>query len=214
VKGDMNMKTMIIVLCAMFMSSAAMADEAVSVPVVANVEVTAEAKAESQENDFTNADKQELKELLGLLRATVGAEKAESESKGVVVADKALTLLEKLITQIATTVEKMAPDVFRIMYRQQIAKAFGNLIVPWLILFVTVLYILLIRRLWPWEGEDDGSTECGCHIAFTAALPLIICLAMCIWGLIALSNSICYLYNPEYYAIRDLINILMGSAQL
>jgi len=207
------MKTKIIVfLCVVFMCSVAMAEpESSSVVTVPETSTTAPEKA----TGWTESDKTELKDQIGLLRNALNGETEPVVDKKVVVADKALTLLEKLITQIAGTVEKMAPDVFRIMYRQQIAKAFGDLIVPWLILFVTILYVLLIRRMWQWKGEfknNDG--ECVCHVIFTAVLPLILCLAMCIWGLNALSDSICYLYNPEYYAIRDLINILMGGGSL
>ena len=130
----------------------------------------------------------------------------------------AMTLVDRNVLRIGAYELLMNPNIpakVAINEAIEIAKAFGDLIVPWLILFVTILYVLLIRRMWQWKGEfknNDG--ECVCHVIFTAVLPLILCLAMCIWGLNALSDSICYLYNPEYYAIRDLINILMGGGSL
>lgn len=209
------MKTKLIVfVCAMLVSFSASAE--FLLPESSSTDLkTATVSTSEKPVAWTNADKQELKDQLGLLRSAFGTEEKSVEAKGALVADKALTLLEKLITQIAGTVEKMAPDVFRIMYKQQIAKAFGDLIIPWLIFFATVLYMLIVRKMWQWPGEfDEMETECVCHILFTAAFPLLLCLATCIWGFIALSHSIQYLYNPEYYAMRDLINILMGKAPL
>ncbi len=137
------------------------------------------------------------------------------------VADKALDMFSGVVGQISDALKKVAPEVWRIMIRQQYAKAVGHLITPWGVFILIFLLRLYFRRNWycskrtqP-EGEKKEIAMCEDCRAWRAAImtfaaPLAM-LVMGIWGVIAISHTVLYLINPEYYAIRDLLEMILRS---
>jgi hypothetical protein len=208
--------------------------------------------AAQPENDWAETDKAELRDQLRLLRSAIGTEPAKTpaevvkEDKMAMTLDRALTLVEKLLTSIAGTIEKIAPDVFRIMVKQQYANAIGDLAAPWLLALLGAILLSVIRKTWgynqascagthapsiftrlfcyitrkepptacpatkPTVTLDNCSVNDGLRLATSVVLGGFIFIAAWI-GLCALSDSIKFLWNPQYYAIKDFVEILLKS---
>ena len=157
------------------------------------------------------------------------------------VGDRALQMAESMVTSTAATLEKYAPEVWRIMINQQYAKAMSALVVPVGLLFTALLWFLIMRKKWRlvWEKEEPfsaqkmhersaGSTEkttktVTCRIGSEAKslrmwivniLPGVAMVGFGIWAAVAAKSVIMLLVNPEFYAIRDLVLLLLGKGQL
>jgi len=167
--------------------------------------------------------------------------KKESPKTLADVGDRALQLAEGMVTSTAATLEKFAPEVWRIMINQQYAKAMSALVVPVGLLFTALLWFLIMRKKWRlvWEKEEPfsaqkmhersaGSTEkttktVTCRIGSEAKslrmwivniLPGVAMVGFGIWAAVAAKSVIMLLVNPEFYAIRDLVLLLLGKGQL
>lgn len=143
------------------------------------------------------------------------------------VADKALDISTKYIGQAASIIEKAAPRVWAVMVRQQYAKAIGEILGPFLWMLMIPLLAATVRHFWKPRpipenhncrteacGGHASSDERACHIAFTLAVPAAgtaIAGAVFIYNL---AQSSMYLINPEYYAIKDLVQILLHPGSL
>lgn len=127
------------------------------------------------------------------------------------VADKALDLFSGMIGTVSETLKKVAPEVWRIMIRQQYAKAATELLTPLLLLIgALITYFSLRAKVIPKSGDSydmDGFKNC-CRAIMIAA-PII----FGIWLAINVSDSAGYLINPEYYALKDLLLIVTNPQQ-
>ena len=142
------------------------------------------------------------------------------------VADKALDISTKYIGQVAAVLEKAAPHVYKIMVRQQYAKAMGEIIGPLLWLLIPLIIASIIRHYWRIQREnvyDDkhnrtieasSDDERAAHVGVTLVVPGILTLIAAGFFIYNLSQSIMYLVNPEYYAIKDLVQILLHPGSL
>jgi len=142
---------------------------------------------------------------------TVPATKNETHKTVGDAADKALDLVNSAVASVSATLEKIAPHVWEIMIRQQYARAIGGLIVPWGMILLILLYLKIIRANWKTEGIEVSSDEWWARFWFVKFIPGAIGLIVAIWGFNRLSDSIMYLVNPEYYAVRDIITMLLGQ---
>jgi len=142
----------------------------------------------------------------------VTAEKPETkvelktEKTLVEVSDRALTMIERMVTTAASGLEKAAPQVWRVMVRQQYAKAIQGPVFA-LFLLMTALALRLVARkvLGPYDPhESDGAAVAR------AGTWILLGVAFIRFGAM-LSNSAVYLINPEYYALRDLVQVLLGK---
>ncbi|MFA6301410.1 MAG: hypothetical protein WC609_03645 [Candidatus Paceibacterota bacterium] len=193
-----------------------------------------EGSSPAQPQALSKEDKAKTQEELKKLAEAFGVEVAKerpaastaaetAKDKTVAdVADKALDMVKNTITSIASTLEKVAPQVWRIMIRQQYARALGLLIVPWGCVLLTLILIFVLHRTWPMTEEDkkesafsyrsgDVFSAKGWFSLWRTGLPSTVCLLFAIWGVNRLSDSIMYLINPEYYAVRDLVIMLLGQ---
>lgn len=142
---------------------------------------------------------------------------AEEKKTMAEVADKALDMASGLVASVAATLQKVAPQVWRIMIKQQYANAAGYLIVPWGLVLLGVIYMSIIRSKWSAPKPDadresrEDSEERAARQIITTALPLVIICLLGIWGVARLGDAIQRLINPEYYAIRDLLTMLLSS---
>ena len=123
------------------------------------------------------------------------------------VADKALDLVSNAVAQISATIQNVAPEIWRIMIRQQYANAVGYVMFPLGLLAVFYVFRDQLAKRWQ-PTTDDGR---GVKTAFVETIPIIIMVLSGIgfaWGL---TRALQIFINPEYYAVRDLIRILLGS---
>lgn len=131
------------------------------------------------------------------------------------VADKALEMASGLLASIATTLQKAAPEAWRIMIRQQYAKAGGLLLVPWGLFVGALIFLLIARKTWlgTCKTKDCSCSDCKMRFAFKSVIPVCFMVLFGVWGFVRLSDSIMYLINPEFYAIRDLVLLVLNRGQ-
>ena len=126
------------------------------------------------------------------------------------VADKAVDMAGRMVGQAAEQIQKVAPDVWRIMIRQQYAKGLADVIVPLCLLGITFVYFKIARKHWKYEEESDGDLKTVSFL-FVNLAPFLCGIALAIWTAIQISSSMMYLINPEFYAIRDMLMLLLNK---
>ncbi len=184
-------------------------------------------------------DAQKVREEVKKIGALFGVEAKEEPKpvrqepqKGTTiagVADKALDMLSQAVAAISLTMEKVAPEVWKIMVRQQYAKAVADLSLPWGLFLIILCFVAISKRLWNKEKAiknrdeviakaaaekktvDFTDHEMGWRGLITTFIPFVLGLACAIWGAVVIKGSILYLINPQYYAIRDLLQMIMRS---
>jgi hypothetical protein len=163
----------------------------------------------SKQVTFTEEERRQALEALQVISKTFGQQPAVQtppQKSMADVADKALDISTKYIGQAASIIEKAAPRVWSVMVRQQYAKAFGELVGP-VVLFIAFLIITVsVRKLWVLPTDSD---EQGFRTFVTLVLPLFAFAIISGNFAYRLSDSIQYLINPEYYAIKDLVQLLL-----
>lgn len=86
--------------------------------------------------DFKKEEKQETKEEIGVQQTKTFAD----------VADKSLDMVKNLVISLSQTLEKAAPQIWRVMVKQQYARAIANLILPWSLFFITIVYAFVTKK--------------------------------------------------------------------
>lgn len=156
-------------------------------------------------------------ELHALARAVgvdpVPAPAAEAPEKNMAeVADKALDLATGTVGRMAETLQKVAPDIWRIMIRQQYARVAGDLLTPTL-LFVALLVagcVLTAATKRRWAKDPRGDNELTfAFTVFSVIAWIVFAICTCILAIEG-GDAVKRLINPEYYAIRDLVLVLLG----
>lgn len=132
------------------------------------------------------------------------------------VADKALEMVGGLVSQVSETLQKVAPDVWRMMIRQQYAKAIADLLVPWLLVLLSFVLWSVLNKKWVKTVEHGTymSDEEISRMVFVSIIPTVSGIIFGVWGIVALSSSIKYIVNPEYYAVRDILLMLLHPQQV
>jgi hypothetical protein len=173
---------------------------------------------------FTAEEKAQMQEQLAAIAKAMGAEDPNRVVPGeakprtaVDVADKALDMFGGLVVSISSAMQKAAPEVWRIMIRQQYAKAIADLTTPWMLLMMTLIYWNVIgkkyRKGYLERSQKSYDSDADVANGFNIGLPLIAGGIFCIWGIIAFSASAKYLINPEFYAVRDILVLLINPRQ-
>lgn len=141
------------------------------------------------------------------------------------VMDKAVDKISDVVGAMAQAIKNIAPDVWRIMIKQQYAKAIGG-ILPWLGLALIVWVVSRSFKQWRLRviGErnavtgdenlekfdkahgDEYSWACGLYYG-----SLIITGLAFFFAILDLRTSIQLLINPEFYAIQDLLRMILNK---
>jgi hypothetical protein len=143
--------------------------------------------------------------------------KPEEKRKTVAdVADKAVDMVDRLVTQAAGSIQKVAPDVWRIMIRQQYAKAISGISTPLLLIIVTIICFRVMKKWWhiDYKSKDYEDIDKTWHFIITQLVPFAACLILGIWLSVAITASVAYLINPEYYAVRDMLMMILNKGQV
>lgn len=142
-------------------------------------------------------------------------EEAEEPQKNMAdVADKALSLLSGYIGIVAGAMTKVAPEVWRIMVRQQYANAVAGPFVPFMLIMILAVYGVVMSYWWDKAKVKEESNEAGARGFFVNLVPFVLFIIFGIWTSVQLSYSVQMLINPEYYAFRDLVHILLNKGGL
>lgn len=163
-----------------------------------------------------NASANKLKKEVGLLQKVFGIEKESPDnSKGgkkiADVADDALQLTKSLVVSISETLQKVAPNVWRIMIKQQYVKAAYRTIIPWGICLIFFIYFRTVQKRWVIK-TGASQDERSCRLAFATIVPVVGCLGSGIAGVLCVASAFTLVVNPEFYAIKDLLLIILGSS--
>jgi len=133
------------------------------------------------------------------------------------VTDKALDMVNKMVADAAITLQKVAPDVWRIMIKQQYAYAFSTLVAPWFSLLFVLGFMLTMIKKWKLDVnvqlafKEKQSPEIYAKFWIAYAVPMIFIFIFGFWGISRIADSAALLINPEFYAIKNLILILLGK---
>lgn len=140
--------------------------------------------------------------------------------------DKALGMFSGAISKIAETLEQAAPYVWKIMVLQQYAKAAGGIAIPLGFLLFLFFYHHYINKWWTGKADetfDEMSSDSssyskstgqgwGFRVFFCRFIPLVGGLFVGGFLISAIQNAVLYTMNPYYYAIRDMIVLLLGTS--
>jgi hypothetical protein len=178
--------------------------------------------APEKDGAFTPDERRQALEALQTIAKTFGEKEQPQQQQQqqpaktmAEVADKALDLSSKYIGQAAAVIEKAAPRVWEVMVRQQYAKALGELVGPLITILTIILFSSITRSIWkprdPTEDffTRDWFTERGMRGLLTAFIPGVVVVICSITFASRFADSVMYLINPEYYAIKDLVQLLL-----
>lgn len=149
-----------------------------------------------------------LDELSKVVNVGDAANKAaQSATKPIEVADKALDMVKGAVSSVSETVQKAAPHVWKIMVKQQYIKAATTVMLPWMLFGLVFGYYFYVKKVWVWDPKSHTNTEEAIvgRAILVKIVPGVLWIIFGCWGSWALSESLAYILNPEYYAIRDML---------
>jgi len=187
--------------------------------------------APSQSQTFSEQDKAAAKRELEKVGELFGVQKqaepsttaqtaatTDDQTKTIAdVADKALDMVGNAVGTIAGAVEKVAPEVWEIMVRQQFAVALSMLVGPFSFLMLIIFYVVIAKKYWKKPAnyeevsyfEGDHPNEKFTRAFLTTLVPGV--LGIIFAGVLAyrVGDALPMLINPKYYAVRDLFTMLL-----
>jgi hypothetical protein len=130
------------------------------------------------------------------------------------VMDKAIDKISNVVGSMAKALDDVAPEIWRIMMKQQYAKAVMNCVVPLGVLIVIYFYVSIVGKVWNPPGPEEGrssSEEWDARMAFVRVGPTVLACVSGLWFFNRFADSIAYLINPEFYAIQDLLRMILNK---
>jgi hypothetical protein len=147
-------------------------------------------------------------EVQRVVREQVRSEEQVVDAQTVTgVIDRALGMIERFAVRAGETMERIAPDAWRVMVRQQYVKGVQRIALSLGFLFIALIYWLRTKNL-AVDNNDEGFT-----FAVYRTMPVLCVVGGAIAFVICLSDALCFFINPEYYAIRDILESLRPAAQ-
>lgn len=172
-------------------------------------------------------DMQKMRDQLAALSKAMGnpdpaamaSAKPPENNNMAKVADKALDMVGNAVATLSNSLSKIAPQVWRIMIIQQYAKAADGIIVPTLLLILLGALTFAVRKGFPsplpWTNTPQDRSWGGDDwvLFWIRTIIPIACFAIlgCVW-VCYFSDSVKYLINPEYYAIKDILMLLTNPS--
>lgn len=152
------------------------------------------------------------------------AEEPKTEKNMAAVMDKAIDKVSDVVGAMAKAINNIAPEVWRIMVKQQYAKAVGYVVVPFLalLLFIGGFFAARARRnylLALAKGDTDQKIQNLEPIAkdetdlfwwFKLVASGLIGWS-CLWLANRIADAALFLINPEFYAIQDLLRMILNK---
>lgn len=174
-------------------------------------------------------DAKKLKEAAGVLGNAFGVKPKEDPLKQeqkqpdpptqknlADVADKGLDMVKNFVVTLSETLKNIGPKVWGVMVRQQYAKAVSYLVVPWGLFIVVLVYRSIMNKFWVKEENEkdtavdsNGNDSMTIRCIFVKVAPFCFGFFFAIWGIVNLKDSILLLINPEYYAIKELLEMIL-----
>ncbi len=215
----MKVKYFLVVLLAIFLVVAnviAQNNTAQPAPATSPAPPTVDSNQEKMNAEQVQQAKKFLEQLVEPKQQTTTGSNKTPESKTMAdVLDKGVDMFAGYVTSVSEMIKNIAPDVWRIMIRQQYAKAVSYVIQPFFFLLMVFVYHWFAKRWFKISAEDklvDFSTDgLSWRTGFLSIIPMIAGLGCGIWFTLGLSSAMQILINPEYYALKDLISMILGK---
>ncbi len=155
------------------------------------------------------AQVQALAETLGVKQA---APPEEKQRTAVDVADRVLDMFGSAVVSVASQIEQHAPLLWKVMVKQQYAKAVADVIPSLGWILVALLAHFVVRRKWQ---KPSDNTEEGLQFLWhfvTWVVPLALGIIGVSSFVVSASDSVKFVINPEYYAVRDILLMVMNPS--
>lgn len=108
-------------------------------------------------------------------------------------------MLENLAASLGLTVQQVWPW----MVKQAVLEGWMNIIIPLIGLLISG-FIWYKASKHPWKKENSDPTEWG-FVGFLAGISFLVVLIVLA---VIIQFSICMINNPEYYALKEIMNLL------
>jgi hypothetical protein len=155
-----------------------------------------------------------MKKILLIIALCLSANLAQAEETAqptaAAVADKALDLAKAAVVNVSDVVKKTAPEVWRIMVKQQCADAVSSLCLVAFFFFIGGLYTITINKVWKLD-EHYSRYEEENHFIYCKIIPIVYFVLVSVIGSHVAALSIQQIINPEYYAIKDMLAIALNK---
>jgi hypothetical protein len=147
-------------------------------------------------------------EVQRVVREQVGGEEQVADAQTVTgVIERALDMVERFAVRAGEIMERIAPDAWRIMIRQQYVKGVQRIALSLGFLFIALICWLRTKNLA--VDDNDG----GFTFLWYRGIPVLCLIIGAIAFVICLSDALCFWINPEYYAIREILESLRPAAR-
>lgn len=164
--------------------------------------------------DQVQQAKKVLEQMVDPKQQTTGTNNSNDKTMADVL-DKGIDLFAGYVTSVSDMLKTIAPDVWRVMIRQQYAKAIAGPTTPLLFLIMVFIFHKIGKKWFKLKPEDDlfdFSDDYNTGRAwFVGIVPGVASVVVGIWFIIMIGNSIQIIVNPEYYALKDLISMILGK---
>jgi hypothetical protein len=162
-----------------------------------------------------------LSAMLGVIPPVVDAGQPVEHKTMADVADKALdramNMASGVVVSLSKTLESVAPHVWRIMVVQQYAKAATNIIFPLSFVLLFSFLMLVRAKMWKRPNQNESSYWSDSYAAWFWVgnlLPMFCLSCSFLWLGANFADSVSYVINPEYYAIRDLLQMVLNPGSI
>jgi tetrahydromethanopterin S-methyltransferase subunit G len=120
--------------------------------------------------------------------------------------DKAFEKATEYIDAIAAKLDVAAEHVYGLMVRQQVTEGITHAIVVSVILLALLILLLkLIKGLKNYDGLDEE------YFIYPIVIISILLVVVTIIGGFVMPLSVMKIINPEYYAIKEILDVIGGG---
>ena len=117
--------------------------------------------------------------------------------------DKMTTSVTTVVTTLSDAVKQVAPEVWRIMIRQQYAIALSFLL-PLLLVIAALFYAR--KKLTDWKKTHECYHDCACLMPVVAWWVVAAIILIIVYTSVV--DNIPRVINPEYFAIKELVSFV------
>lgn len=118
--------------------------------------------------------------------------------------------MEELLTQLIDFVKDASPQLWDVLIKQVYSNAVVQLVVGILLLIIGIVGVTWIVRLYRISNDRENDNYGNDYVLLYPfiATGVFVCFFV---ALIFIPGGLQQFYNPEYYAITDIINSLKGQ---
>ncbi|MCU7556587.1 hypothetical protein [Macrococcus capreoli] len=112
----------------------------------------------------------------------------------------------KYIDQLAKSLNVASEHVYEALLKQAVVSGIMSIVCAIVMLIVTIALVLVIRKAWI-KAEYDPYFDSGDAAMCTFVVGIVLFIVVCV-GICAAENGVTALVNPEYWAIKEVLNAI------